>query len=93
MRILLLLVLAGCSLLAQTAPTLLLVNGKIWTVDPAHPEVEAIAITGNRIVAVGTTEQIKKLKGPETAVFDLEGRRVLPVLNDSDVHFYSGGAN
>ena len=35
--------------------TLLLVDGKIWTEDPAHPEVEAVAIDGNTIVATGTT--------------------------------------
>ena len=93
MRIPLLLLIATGSLFAQIAPTLLLVNGKIWTVDPAHPEVEAVAIAGSRIVAVGTTEEITKLKGTKTAVFELEGRRVLPGFNDAHVHFYSGGAN
>ena len=78
---------------AQTTPTLLLVNGKIWTVDPAHPEAEAIAVTGNRIVAVGSNEEISSWKRPGIPVIDLGGRRVLPGFNDAHVHFYSGGAN
>ncbi|MBV9678781.1 MAG: amidohydrolase [Acidobacteriaceae bacterium] len=78
---------------AQTTPTLLLVNGKIWTVNPALPEVEAVAITNNRIVAVGSSEEISSWKRPGIPVIDLEGRRVLPGFNDAHVHFYSGGAN
>ena len=78
---------------AQTTPTLLLVNGKIWTVNPALPEVEAVAITNNRIVAVGSSEEISSWKRLGIPVIDLEGRRVLPGFNDAHVHFYSGGAN
>ncbi|MBV8709618.1 MAG: amidohydrolase [Acidobacteriaceae bacterium] len=78
---------------AQTTPTLLLVNGKIWTVNPALPEVEAVAITNNRIVAVGSSEEISSWKRPGIPMIDLEGRRVLPGFNDAHVHFYSGGAN
>ena len=73
--------------------TLLLINGKIWTVDPRQKEVEAVAIGGNRIVAAGATSDILKLKQPGTHVLDLHGRRVLPGFNDAHVHFYSGGAN
>jgi predicted amidohydrolase YtcJ len=76
---------------AQIAPTLLLTNAKIWTENPKQPEAEAIAMAGNVIVAVGTTEDILKLRGPRTAVADLDGRRVLPGFNDAHVHFYSGG--
>ncbi len=79
------------SLRAQTAPTLLLTNGKIWTVNPRQPEAEAVAITGSRIIAVGTTTEITKLKDAQTAVIDLAGRRVLPGFNDAHVHFYAGG--
>jgi predicted amidohydrolase YtcJ len=78
---------------AQTVPTLLLVNGKIWTVNPARPEAEAVAITDNRIVAVGSNEEISSLKRPGIPVIDLEGRIVLPGFNDAHVHFYAGGAN
>ena len=94
MRFLLLIILlsAGASL-AQVAPTLLLVNAKVWTVDPSHPEAEAVAIRGNRIIAVGNTEEITRLKQDGTAVIDLEGKRVVPGFNDAQVHFYAGGAN
>ena len=78
---------------AQSAPSLLLVNGKIWTVNPAQKEVEAVAIFGNRIVATGTTAEISALKQRDSQVIDLNGRRVLPGFNDAHVHFFSGGAN
>ncbi len=84
---------AAACLQAQTTPTLLLVNGKIWTVDPAHPEVEAVAISGNRIAAVGSSEEISRFRQPGIPVIDLGGRRVLPGFNDAHVHFYSGGVN
>ena len=89
-----LVLLVSCTVLcAQVSPTLLLVNGKCWTVNPAQPEVEAIAIRGNRIVAVGTSDEIRKLKGVTTGLIDLKGMRVLPGFNDAHVHFYYGGAN
>ena len=90
---LLLLLLSSTTLFAQLAPTLLLVNAKVWTEDPVHPEVEAVAIADNRIVAVGSNDNINRLKGPGTISIDLGGRRVLPGFNDAHVHFYAGGAN
>jgi hypothetical protein len=90
--LLLCLVLTTNCLQAQTTPTLLLVNGKIWTVDPARPEVEAIAITNNRIAAVGSNEEISSWKRPGVPVIDLEGRRVLPGFNDAHVHFFGSSA-
>lgn len=77
---------------AQQA-SLLLVNGKIWTVNPAQPEAQAVAITGNRIVAVGSSSDILKLRQPNSEVINLQGRRVLPGFNDAHVHFYAGGAS
>jgi predicted amidohydrolase YtcJ len=75
----------------QGQADLVLVHGKIWTENPKQPEVEAVAIQGNRIVAVGDNESILKLAGPKTKVVDLEGRRVVPGFNDAHVHFYMGG--
>ncbi|MBV9610907.1 MAG: amidohydrolase [Acidobacteriaceae bacterium] len=80
------------SLRAQGSVTWILTNGKFWTVNAAQPEVEAVAIRGNRIAAAGTTVEILKLKEPETPVTDLQGRRVLPGFNDAHVHFFQGGA-
>ncbi|MGI9072667.1 MAG: amidohydrolase [Bryobacteraceae bacterium] len=84
---------AGVVVSAQAPITLLLMNGKIWTVNPQQKEAEAIAVAGNRIVAVGTSSEILKLKQPRTQVIDLQGKRVLPGFDDAHVHFYSGGAS
>jgi predicted amidohydrolase YtcJ len=77
--------------LAQAPADLILVNGKIWTVDNKRPEVEAVAVLGNRIAAVGSTEEIRKWIGANTRVIDLQGKRVTPGFNDSHVHFLDGG--
>lgn len=77
--------------LAQASADLVLVNGKIWTVDDKRPEVEAVAVLGNRIAAVGSTEEIRRWIGANTKVIDLQGKRVTPGFNDSHVHFLDGG--
>ncbi len=65
---------------------LVLLNGKIWTADPDCPGAEAIAIKGEHIIAVGTTEDIKGLIGRETEVVDLKGKRAIPGFNDAHCH-------
>lgn len=70
---------------------LVLVNGKIWTGVSARPEVEAVACRLGRIVAVGTTAEMRALAGAATQVVDLAGRRVVPGFNDAHVHFLTGG--
>jgi predicted amidohydrolase YtcJ len=72
---------------------LILSGGRIWTECPAQPEVEAIAISGNKIVAIGTTTDIDGLRTARTKVIQLHGRRVVPGFNDAHVHFYYGGAS
>ncbi|MFL6426656.1 MAG: amidohydrolase [Acidobacteriaceae bacterium] len=76
---------------AQVYATLVLVNGHVWTENPAQPEAEAIAVYGNRILRVGTSEEVQQLAGPPTRVIDLRGRRVVPGFNDAHVHFVIGG--
>lgn len=71
---------------AQTADTVL-INGKIVTVDDRFTIAEALAISGQRIVAVGTTADIEKLKGPQTRVIDLNRRTVIPGLIDNHAHW------
>ncbi len=84
--------LAGCSaaLAAQTprrtAPTLVLLGGKVFTADPARPWAEAIAIRGERIVAVGGNAEIARLAGPATRRIDVAGRVVVPGFNDAHDH-------
>lgn len=70
---------------------LVVVNGKIWTENPAQPEVEALAITGSRIIAAGDNQSIRSLAGPATRILDVQGRRVVPGFNDAHLHFYIGG--
>lgn len=65
---------------------LVLLDGKVITVDPNDSIAEAIAIKGNRIIAVGQTEEITKLIGLQTQVVKLRGRSVLPGLVDAHTH-------
>jgi predicted amidohydrolase YtcJ len=83
-------VLTASPALAQCIPDLVLVNGKIHTVDRAAPLAEALAICGERIAAVGGTEEIRKLAGPKTRIIDLAGKLVLPGFNDAHVHLVDG---
>lgn len=76
---------------AQTFADMVLVHGRIWTENPPQKEAEAIAIVGNRIASVGSSEEILKLAGPSTRVIELHGRRVVPGFNDAHVHFVDGG--
>src|SRR4051794_34052528 len=76
---------------AQVYASLVLVDGHIWTENPAQPEAEAIAVYGNRILRVGTSEEVRRLAKPSTRVIDLHGRRVVPGFNDAHVHFVQGG--
>ena len=73
--------------LAQTAADTVLLGGKIVTVDDRFTIAEALAVKGERIVAVGSTADIEKLKGPATRVVDLNGRTVIPGLIDNHAHF------
>lgn len=81
-------VFVACS---ANAATLLLVNGKVWTENPAQPIAQAVALDGTTILAVGDNAAIQKLAGPDTRTIDLAGKLVLPGFNDSHVHFLSGG--
>ncbi|HTP34119.1 MAG TPA: amidohydrolase [Candidatus Acidoferrales bacterium] len=76
---------------AQSFADLVLVNGKIWTVNPSQPVVEAAACLGSRIVATGSSAEIRKWIGANTKVIDLGGRLVVPGFNDSHVHLVDGG--
>ncbi|MBX5479923.1 MAG: amidohydrolase [Pyrinomonas methylaliphatogenes] len=70
---------------------LVIINAHVRTMDEGRPEAEAVAVIGNRIVAVGSTAEVKRLVGPNTRVIDAGGRLVLPGFNDAHVHFISGG--
>jgi len=65
---------------AQTAPDVVFVNGKVLTVDDVFSEVQAVAITGNKISAVGTTAEISALADEDTRFVDLDGKTLIPGL-------------
>lgn len=73
------------------AADLVLTNAKVWTVDPAKPEAEALAVWNGHILAVGSDADIKKLVGPKTKVIDAGGKRALPGFYDSHLHLLGGG--
>lgn len=77
---------------AKPAADLIIQNAHIWTVDPSLPEAEAVAIHGDRIVAVGSRPQVDAWRGPQTRVVDAGRRRLLPGFNDAHVHFTDGGS-
>ena len=78
--------LLSSAVLAQEAPDTILVNGKIVTVDDYFSIQEAVAISGQRIAAVGPNGEIRALAGSRTDVVDLGGRTVIPGLNDNHLH-------
>ncbi|MDE0730571.1 MAG: hypothetical protein OSB36_06540, partial [Longimicrobiales bacterium] len=75
----------------QELADVVLTNGKVVTVDDALPEAQAIAIRGDRIIAVGTNEEIKALVGELTSTIDLAGRLALPGFIEGHGHYTSLG--
>lgn len=68
------------------APDLVLLNGDVFTGNPAQPHAQALAIRGERIVAVGTSSEIAALAGAQTRRIDLDGHLVVPGINDAHEH-------
>ena len=83
--------LVSWSALAVDAPTRIIVNGVVLTMDKNDRRAEAVAIDGDRIVAVGANTEIRKLAGAETDVVDAGGRTVIPGLIDTHLHAIRGG--
>ncbi|PYI99811.1 MAG: amidohydrolase [Verrucomicrobia bacterium] len=77
---------------SKPAATLLITNAAIYTVDKQHPKAEAVAVIGDRIVAVGSSAEIDLWRGLGTKVIDARGKLLLPGFNDAHLHFISGGA-
>jgi predicted amidohydrolase YtcJ len=68
----------------------IITNARVYTVNAKHPWAEAVAIRGDRIVAVGTTQEILALRGASTKVIDGNGHVVLPGFTDCHIHFMHG---
>lgn len=65
-------------------------NARIWTVDPSRPEAEAVAVSGVRIVAVGSDADVQRFIGPKTRVVNAKGKRMVPGFIDDHTHFMEG---
>jgi predicted amidohydrolase YtcJ len=82
---------APYSLVAQDAD-LIVRNARIWTGDPARPRAEALAVRGERLIAVGTNTDADAHRGARTRVIDAGGRFMTPGFIDDHTHFAQAGA-
>ena len=85
--------LAFARIAAAQTPDLILINGKILTVDPKDSIAQAVAIAKSKIVAVGPTAEIQRLAGPATRVIDLHGLTATPGLIDTHGHYAASGVD
>lgn len=74
----------------KDTPTVIFVNGKIWTGEGPDTFVEALAISGNIVSAIGDSKTISALATGDTEVIDLQGKLVTAGFNDAHIHFLSG---
>jgi predicted amidohydrolase YtcJ len=74
------------------AADLILTNGKVITVDERFSIAQAVAVRGDRIVAVGSTADVSRLAGPNTRRIDLRGRALMPGFIDNHAHYQEEGA-
>ena len=72
-------------------PTVAIVNARVWTGDPRRPWADAVAVTGDRITAVGSSAEVRKLARPVTRLVDAQGKMLVPGFIDAHVHFIEGG--
>src|SRR5688572_220119 len=73
------------------APDLILINGRVITVDLNFTIAEGVAIAGDRILTTGNEDQLRALAGPATRIVDLKGHAVIPGLMDNHLHGAGGG--
>jgi len=85
------LLLARSQAQSRPAADLIVTNAKVWTVDKSVPSAQAVAVLGERIVAVGSSAEVDAWRGPRTQVIDAGGKLLLPGFNDAHLHFVSGG--
>lgn len=78
---------------ATSSPTMILLNGRFHTVDKSKPTATAVAIRDGKFLAVGDAEDVMRHRTPDSQVIDLNGRTVIPGLNDSHIHLIRGGLN
>jgi predicted amidohydrolase YtcJ len=71
--------------------TLIITNARIITMDTQHPSAQALAIHGEKVMALGTRQEMEPYTGPATRIIDAGGRTLIPGLNDSHLHVIRGG--
>src|SRR5258707_15568151 len=78
---------------AQSKPAvdLIITHAKVWTVDKAYPSAQAVAVLGDRIVAVRSGARVDSWRGPHTHVLNTRGRLVVPRFHEAPLHFLFGG--
>jgi len=76
---------------SAAAPSIAVVNARVWTGDARRPWADALAVAGERLAVVGTSAEVRKLARPETRIIDAAGMMVVPGFIDSHVHFVAGG--
>lgn len=74
----------------QKEASFIIRNARILTMDKANPRAEAIALSGNRILAVGSEAHVDAFSGPDTHVIDARGATVLPGFNEAHMHIFGG---
>jgi predicted amidohydrolase YtcJ len=79
------------SLLAQSPVDLILIKAKIWTASTSMPWAEAVAVSGNRVIAVGSEKEILKFGRSNTTVLEIPGALVVPGFIDNHTHFLESG--
>lgn len=93
----LLLALLAAPLVAQAPPAqpadLVVTAGHVYTADAAHPQAQAFAVRGDRVVFVGSAREALALRGPQTRVVDLPGLTVLPGITDAHCHLLGLGTS
>ena len=76
---------------SSSTPDLVVLNGRVTTLDPRRPEAEAVAVCDGVISSLGTTSEVRRLVGPKTEVLDLAGRRVVPGFVEGHGHLLALG--
>ncbi|WP_414693262.1 amidohydrolase [Ohtaekwangia sp.] len=89
--VLALLMLAQCK--RQEPADLVIKGGPIYTMDAAHPQVEAVAVTGDKIVFAGSEKDVTRFTGEHTRIIDLQGKTMMPGFIEGHAHMMGVGYN
>ncbi|MDP2336326.1 MAG: amidohydrolase family protein, partial [Bacteroidota bacterium] len=80
---------SGCK--SDETATMCIINARIWTGDPDQPWAEAMAVNGEKIIYVGTSDEVKRMISNTSILIDARNQMVVPGFNDAHIHFIDGG--